>query len=59
MFNQSSIEGLALVNAIVLFGQFRGNLYQFEANQLEATLLKAGQDIANQSALYTFGFHDD
>src|SRR5436309_924987 len=59
VFDQTGVEGFAFVDAIVLFRQLWRNLNQLEADKLEAALLKAIDDVADESALDAFGFDNN
>src|SRR5579883_791663 len=57
--HQPSIKGLALVNAVMPFGQITRNRHQLQPHQLESTPLKAPQHLTNQSTLYAIRFDNN
>jgi len=59
MLYQASIKAFTFVNAIVLFGQFRGDVDEFKSYKLEAALLEACNDVADESSLDAFWFDND
>ncbi len=59
VFHQTGVEGFAFVDAVVLFRQFWRDLNELEAHKLESALLKARDNVADESALDAFGFDNN
>ena len=57
--DEAGVEGLGLVGLVVGFGEGAGDLGEFEADELEAFFLEAGEDFAAEAALDGVGFEDD
>src|SRR6266550_3463460 len=59
MFHQAVVEGFPLVDAVMFLSQFRGDVYQFKADNRKATSFETRKNVSDEPSLYAFWFYDN